>query len=159
MSTVPRSVNVLFSLINSSLEDKLIPSDYSLSMPMYNQGDLNTRIIIRPKISKGMYGSFEFLYNRVPLQDIEETTVIMGSATTLHQLFEQINREPFYFLEYRKDKSSDSFKIPGVLFEEDFTNTPIPPVQLNQSVVMNLKPILNSYLFSGLTTLRVRRIL
>lgn len=150
-----RSINSLFALINRSTNSNLVSDDYVLSLPLFNNGDFNTKIIIKPKVTKRLYGNFTFYYNRVTLSDIEEVSVNLGNSTTLHQLFEQLNREPFYFTELKRNGEPDIFRIPGILYEEEFVNLTIPPIAVNKSITMNLKPISNSYLFTGLASIKI----
>lgn len=152
-----RSIDTVFSFINSSLPVPVDVDDFVFGLPEFHNQDVNTKIQIRPKISTAKYGSFWFYYNRVQLENIEDLEAFKQDALTLHGLFPQLNQVPHYFLSIKTYGNSEPSKVAGYLYEEDFVNQTIPNIGFNTGINMVLKAVPNSYLFVGQTTVQVKK--
>lgn len=152
-----RSIDTIFSFINSSLPSPLNADDYILGLPQFHNLEINTKVLIRPKLSTGKYGNFWFYYNRVDMETLDDLEVNKNDATSLHQIFDQLNAIPRYFLSIKAYGNTESSKIPGFLYEEEFMNQQIPNIGFNAGITMALKPIANSYLFAGQTTVFIKK--
>lgn len=159
-ATLPYALKVVFGIINSFLEEPVQEEDLIISLPMYVQGDLNTKITIRPKLHTRKYGNFEFLYNRVDISTLEDLETFRGTANSVQELIPSLNTPaPFNItLKYQVTKDVyDVYEIAGKLDPVEFQDYQLGNFGNNPSMNVLIKAKPNSYLYTGEVVVKVKK--
>lgn len=154
---LPYALKVVFGMINGYLKDPIDHNDVILSMPTYVPGELNTRIQVKPKISTGLYGNFDFYYKRIDLAAIEDVEVIITNQLTTRDLIPNLNSESLFFISMKNTLTSQSIQVEGMVTPEEIVNSNLPAFTLFDTQYIDVKAMPGSYLFTGKTKVKLKR--
>lgn len=118
---------LFFRMLSAFTSTPLSPENYVLGLPVDQLiGTVNTSITLKPKIASNEYFDRTLGYNRAQLDVVSIIGVIKGGATDLYGLLGRINQEPIFEVVQKDGPFSDYYTVPGVIYEDDVFNAPIP---------------------------------
>lgn len=150
-------LDIIFRLINSELEEEIDPNDYSVSLPLYSPGPVNTKIVLTPLNKTSLYGKFEFYYNRLHLNELGTLEVTKTDQMFLGQLLDQVNNKSMFYISTRNIGGSEISEEIGSLVASEIVNKPIPPFGSGTVTYLNLISINNSYILTGHTAVKINK--
>lgn len=136
------AIEILMDKINAENLSELDVGDFLFSAPTaatLTFSDINTKVVLTPKVSSGYFNSRDIFYKRIDIAQIldnRNVEILVTTETLLSELIPQINT------------------LFGInLTADDYVDTAIPALVdgVEHSVVVQIKP--TSYLFVGTTNL------
>lgn len=150
-------LDIIFRLINSELEEQIEPNDYDVSLPMYVGGPVNTKIVLTPLIKTSLYGKFTFYYNRLELSELGTLEVTRTTENMLSDLLSQINDKSMFYISTKNIGGSEISEEIGIISPTEIVNKPIPPFGSNVVTYLNLISVMNSYILTGHTSIKINK--
>lgn len=151
-------LDIIFRLINSELEEEIDPNDYDVSLPMFQTGEVNTKIILTPLIKTKQYGKFEFHYNRLQLSELGTLVAVKTTShNMLGDLLDQVNDKSMFYISTRNIGGSEISEEIGTIMASEIVNKPIPPFGSSSTTYANLISVNNSYILTGHTSIRINK--
>jgi hypothetical protein len=95
--SIPTPEEKLAAVFNKDRVDNSLPTidfnEYVFQAPTPFVGTRNTRIYAIPALASLYVGRITLYYDRIALSTVVNLSVTKGSATTVHELLDQINEE------------------------------------------------------------------
>lgn len=156
MSGQDDRVVLFFRMVSAFLSEPIVPENYILGEPTdFVSPNVNTSIVIKPKISSSEYFDRHLGYNRADLNVLGRVGVYKRNAVDLHGLLEQINSEPLFQVTVKDYPYADYSTVVGQIYPDDVVNVDIPNFGKNAYIDIPMVARSNALFIKGSAIVRV----